>query len=268
MSTLGKVQRNFRDAILNDAEDGIAGLILDDGLTPAERLAVYRNNVMASLTAALKETFPVICRLVDERFFDYAAHEFIRSRPPQQPCLTTYGADFPAFLGKFPPCVELVYLADTARLEWLMHEAATAAEAAPLAPSALGAFAPEDTGRLVFHLHPSIRHLASPWPIDRIWRENQADAEGEGSIDIGAGGVRLELRRRGMDVVYRRLAPASFAFRRALARGETLERAFELASGEDGTPPFDLAAALAELFRDEAVVGLAIASAEWMERKS
>jgi hypothetical protein len=290
MSALGKVQHDFRDAVLNDEESAVAALILGDGLTPAERLAVYRNNVMASLTAALKETFPVICRLVDERFFDYAAHEFIKSQPPRQPCLAAYGVGFPAFLATFPPCAELVYLPDTAQLEWLMHEAATAADAAPLAPSALQGIAPEDTTHLVLRLHPSIGLLASPWPIERIWRENQATAEGDGPIDIGSGGVRLEVRRHGADVVYRQLAPATFAFRSALRRGETLERAFELAGAEAEANPddarptptqqvpkkiapkvsasesgdrsggFDLTAAFSDLFRDEAVVGFSLAS--------
>src|SRR5208282_4074331 len=163
-----------------------------------------------------------------------------------------------------------------------------AADAALLAPSALQGIAPEDTGHLVLRLHPSIGLLASPWPIERIWRENQAGAEGDGPIDIGSGGVRIEVRRHGADVVYRELAPATFAFRSAVRRGEPLERAFELAEADanpDDTRPaptqdtpkksapkeiasesrdrsgsFDLTAALPDLFRDEAVVGFSLAS--------
>ena len=184
MPSLAEIQRNFRRAILEGAEDSVAAFVLEDGLTAADRLAVYRNNVVASLTRVLKETFPVICRLVDERFFDYAAHEFIKLHPPRQPCLLEYGAAFPDFLAAFPPCAGLVYLADTARLEWLMSEAATAADAAPLPLNALKGISAEDIPRLTFGFHPSIRYLASPWPIDRIWRINRPGVESEETIDL------------------------------------------------------------------------------------
>ena len=42
------------------------------GIAPERRIQVYRNNRLITLGEALKATFPVVCRLVDERFFDYA----------------------------------------------------------------------------------------------------------------------------------------------------------------------------------------------------
>jgi hypothetical protein len=35
----------------------------------------------------LEDTFPVVCRLVDKRFFAYAAHEYLREHPPHSRCL-------------------------------------------------------------------------------------------------------------------------------------------------------------------------------------
>jgi hypothetical protein len=254
MPALREVQAAFRRALLEDEAGDITALILEDGLAAEERLGVHRNNFLASLTAALRDTFPAVCRLVDERFFAYAAHDFIRHAPPSRAVLAEYGAGFAAFLADFPPCRALAYLGDVARLEWLMARAAAAASSRPLAASALAAIAPEDAPRLLLWLHPSFGFLASPFPVDRIWRVNRQDGADAPAIDLAAGGVRLEVSRPATDVLMRPLDAASFAFRQALAQGGTLEAAAALAL--EAAPDFDLARGLGDLFRDGAVVAL------------
>ena len=101
MLSLRELQTEFRRAILGQGETSVAlrNAVAHDPFAE-ERLAIYRNNVLASLTAVLRDTFPVVCRLVDERFFAYAAHEFVCWRPPSRPALSEYGAAFPLFLGR------------------------------------------------------------------------------------------------------------------------------------------------------------------------
>src|SRR6266403_1205342 len=101
----------------------IVSAIMGDGLDPAARLNIHRNHYISSLGEALKATYPVACRLVDERFFAYAASEYIKISPPRRVCLFEYGEGFPDFLAAFPACASLVYLADVARLEWLINAA-------------------------------------------------------------------------------------------------------------------------------------------------
>jgi hypothetical protein len=266
MSALRELQRAFRRALLEEDEAAIAALTLSDGLAPGERLAVYRNNLVASLTAALKDVFPATCRLVDERFFAYAAHEFLCAHPPAEACLAHYGAGLPDFLAGFPPSAPLPYLADVARLEWLMHRAAEAPEGKALDAQAMAAIPAADTPRLCFTLQPTLGHIASPWPIELILRANRPegrDAEETGAekdrepIDLDAGGVRLEVTRRGETVTLRALEAPSFAFRQVLAAGTPLEAAADAALAHDGG--FDLAAALSSLFRGGLVVGVGLA---------
>jgi hypothetical protein len=216
--SLLELQRGFRRALLGD-DTAIADLIADDGFAPSDRLHVHRNNVLASLTAVLADSFPIVCRLVDQRFFDYAADRFIRMQPPRRPCLSAYGAEFPAFLAAFPPCRHLAYLGDVARLEWAMQYATLAADTMPLRPGSLRAVAAEAAPGLTFRLQPSHSYLASPWPIDRIWRVNQPGADADATVALAAGGVRLEVQRRNGDVGMRRLRVGDFAFRAALAAG-------------------------------------------------
>ena len=260
---LREVQAAFRRAVLDDDPAALAALVAEDGVAAEERIAIYRNNVQVSLTAALRDTFPAVCRLVDERFFAYAAHEFIRLRPPDRAALSAYGAGFADFLAAFPACRHLAYLGDVARLEWLMSSAMNAPDVEPLAPAALAGLAPDDTPRLTLGLHPSVGFLASPWPVDRIWRANRNDEAGDEAIDLGSGGVRLEVSRCGEDVVLRPLDAATFAFRRSLAAGSTLHVATEEAL--EAAAAFDVTTAFADLFRCGTVVGFALAPPSQIE---
>lgn len=256
MLALPELQSAFRRAIL-ECEDSAVGFmdaeIASDKLSAGERLAVYRNNVFAALTDALRETFPVVLRLVDERFFSYAAHQFIRAHPPSVPALAEYGGMFPDFLATFPPCRDLVYLPDVARLEWLLNVVAMAPDEPPLAADALAAIEPDQAAKLGFRLQPTYRYLASPSPIDRIWRANQENAPEE-TIDLGAGAVWIEVSRRGEAVVFRRMKDAEFAFRNALSDGSPLGEALERAlAADDDFPARD---SLMAIFHEGVVVGL------------
>jgi hypothetical protein len=254
MLPLRDLQTVFRLALVGDdpsARDTLRDLIADGEPAADARIDVYRNNVFASLTDALKETFPAVCRLVDERFFSYAAHEFIANRPPRRPSLMEYGSAFPDFLAEFPACRELHYLADVARFEWLMNVAAHAPDAAPASLEALASIAPDDAARLLFRLHPSYHYLASPFPIDAIWRANRSCAGGDAAIDLDAGGVRLEVSREGGDVVFRKLDEPVFAFRQALAGGALLGEALERTLSID--PEFSATEPLMTLFAEGAV---------------
>jgi hypothetical protein len=257
MLSLRDLESAFGAWILHGTESpALAELVAPDGWPVEERLDIYRNNVFASLTKALASTFPAVSRLVDERFFAYAAHEFIRSRPPRESCLAAYGAEFPDFLGGFPPCRELAYLADVARLEWLMQQAAQAGELPALAPAALAAVPEDEAQHIVFGLQPSIAYLRSFFPVDRIWAANQSCEASEVTITLDAGGAALEVRRAGGQITYRRLDQASFAFRAALGAGVPLGAAADAALAEDAD--FDLACALPALFLDRAVVSIGL----------
>jgi hypothetical protein len=234
----------------------LAGALADGAVPAAAGLAVYRHHVRASLAAVLEAAFPAVCRIVDARFFRWAADGYVRAHPPAGPCLHEYGAGFPAFLAGFAPCGDLPYLPDVARLEWALHAAVHAEDAPPVDPARLRAHAPGDLARAVLRLHPSLSLVASPWPVDRIWRANQPGADRGETVDLRGGAVALEVRRDGDDAVFRALDPADHALRRALAAGAPLERAAAAALGID--PGFDLAGALRDLLAGGLVTGFTL----------
>jgi hypothetical protein len=251
---LGELQAAFGRALLGE---GAAALgVRGDGLDPDARLRIYRHQVLSSLTDALRATYPVVCRLVDARFFAYGADAYIRTDPPAGPCLFEYGDSFPEFLAVFPPCRGLSYLPDVARLEWALNRALHAPDAEPIDPTRLVAVPPDDLARLLVRLDPSVSLLASPWPIDRIWRANQPEADPALVVDLDEGGAQLEVRRAGDDAVFRRLSPPAYALRRALADGRALGEAAEDALAAD--PAFDLAAGLRDLLDEGLIASLTL----------
>jgi hypothetical protein len=251
MSTLLELQLQLGRAVLGGDTAALEAAIRCDGLDPAARLRIYRNHAFATLGATLEGTFPVVCRLVDKRFFAYAAHEYLREHPPQWRCLAEYGADFPDFLAGFEPCRDLPYLADVARFKWALNIAAAVREAAPLPMEALAAVPPEKVACLSLCLQQSVRYFASGWPIDVIWQANQQSQVP--TVDLASGGTCIEIRRAGDAVAWRRHDAGTFAFRTALADGLTLAKAAATASVQD--PTVDLATALDRVFAE----GLAVA---------
>ena len=251
MSALRETQAAWRAALLGDNGTAALAAIVGDGLAPEARLAMYRHHVATSLTDLLESIYPVVCRLVDRRFFGYAADRFIAAHPPAGPCLVEYGDGLAEFLATFEPCRALAWLPDVARLEWAMHRAYFADDATPLDPRTLAAIPVQALADLRLRLDPSLTLLASPFAVDDIWRANQPDMP-ETVVAAEAGAVTLEVRRHRADVVVRRLDAADCAFRSALHAGATLAEAGERALA--AAPAFDLARGVHELFRDDLVV--------------
>jgi hypothetical protein len=222
MTGLRELQSALGSAVLGQEERSLGEWIESDGIEPAARLRIYRHHYETSLTEALKAIYPGVCRLVDERFFAFAAHEYIESSPPRRACLHEYGADFAAFLAEFPSCREFAYLPDVARLEQQINASLHSPAEEALGTEAFLDLAVRDYPRLVFRLQPSLGYLESSWPVDRIWLGQQAGREAD--VDLGEGGCRLEIRQRGEEVVFCRLDAPQFILRRALLARTLMDR--------------------------------------------
>jgi hypothetical protein len=251
MPTLHELQSDFRRFLTGDVPGELLQLVEGAGLEPEARLSIYRNNTLVTLTAALNATFPVVCRLVDQRFFAYAAQAFLRHNLPASPCLAEYGADFPAFLAGFPPAARLDYLPDVARLEWAISGVLRTCPETPVPLASLLA-APGDPAHIRLCMDPATRFIASPHPIGHIWRTNQPGVEPVPPAP-GCPGAHLEIRQAdGLRITD--LSAASWTFRSRIAAGATLGAAAESATVL--APDFDLAQALAALFGEGLIVRL------------
>jgi hypothetical protein len=217
------------------------------------RMNTYRRNVQASLIGVLENRFPVVARLTGLEFFRAMAQVYLKQNMPRSPVLLDYGGDFAGFIAGFAPAADVPYLADIAHFEWLQNEAYHAADATPLDAEALSAIDPTTLPQTVFHLHPSLRLLASPYPVLAIWRTNTHDAEVQ-PIDFAVPGDDLLIVRPHFDVEILRLPPSAYAFVGALAAGHSLAAAAAEASRNDH---LNLQQALAGLITSGSIVGYA-----------
>ena len=236
MPSLREVQHAMQRALLQDANGHAAAHIVGAGLSPGQRLNVYRNTMLGALANALRLAFPAVHRLVGADFFEAAAQVFAREQPPRCADLNAYGAEFPDFLQRFEPAATLVYLADVARLDWAVNRALHAADAQALDASALAAIAPSDHDRVCFVAHPSISMLRSNLPVDAIWRAVLLQDEvAMAAIDLNNGPVYLMVQRLADEVEVERLDEAAWRFAAALLAGQPLGAALGVALGVDAS---------------------------------
>ena len=239
MPTLLEMQNAMQASLLHRDNEPVAAMLA--GHITADRLDIYRNTFVHTLTKALRLSFPVIERLVGEEFFKGAAQFFIADHPPQEAWLDRFGGEFPDFLRAFPQARSIAYLGDVAELEWAVNSALHAADVAPLDVAALGALSSEYQGRISFVAHPSVRLLRLAHPVDAIWRAVIAsDDEALGTIDIESGPVNLLVERRNTGIEAERLDEPSWLFVSKLCAGRSIE------STLDDAHDFDCASALAE----------------------
>lgn len=243
----------FAAALLDPDQPAPTGLLGRDGRAAGRRFAVYRNNVVVGLVDALAARFPVVAALVGDDFFRAMAAVFARAEPPRSPLLFRYGDGFPAFIEDFPPAAAIGYLADVARLEWAMGEAAVAADAPALGRGDLAALSPEVLLTAPLALHPSLRCVASPWPILALWRAHLPGARPPEVWPEG-GETVLVLRDRGDRIVTVALNAGEAACLDGLRAGASFGAAAE--AGLAVAADFDAGGFLLTLVDFDAVVGV------------
>jgi hypothetical protein len=257
--TISALQGHFADA-LTWRQDAIPNEITArNSSTPTKRFNVYRNNVFVSLTEAIRGKFPVVERLLGTEFAGAMARVFVEDNLPTSPVMLEYGAHYPTFLKTFEPVAHHPYLPDLAQLEWLRIESYHARDASPLAITELAKIAPEHLADVRFILHPSVRIIASSYPIISIWQTNTLDDEVK-AIDVSTGGEAALIVRPEFDVLVMPLDTGQHAFVSALYDGQTLNDA--AAHAHDIFDQFSLDEALITLFQVGAVSDLNLSSSK------
>ncbi len=164
-----ELQRAMASAALGGDRQPALALLHRD--SPAGRLAVYRNTVLGGLADVLAAAYPSVAHTLGCETFQRAGRGFGAISPPAEPQLWNYGEGFAEFLAAQPEERVPPWLPDLARLDRAMHEAYFAADADQLDPGrAADLTRLADLSGVRFALHPSLRVVASDWPIYRLWR--------------------------------------------------------------------------------------------------
>ena len=100
---------------------------------------------------------------------------------------------------------------------------------------------PESLAQIRLRLQPGVRTVDSAYPVDTIWRANQADGDGSG-VDLATGPRSLLVWRQDDDAVFRQLDRGASVFVAGLVSGDSMAVAAEAALAT--APTFDLPGAL------------------------
>lgn len=228
-------------SLLLETQHAFAAALLDSSGGPP--MDAYRANVYGNWSNALGAACPVVRKIVGKEFFEGMVREYSRVHPSRSGDLNEYGAELPAFVAAFPHTQDLPYLPDVARMEWLVHRAYYAADAAPFDLNSLSSVPPERYSEMRITLAPACALLASDWPLARIWAAHQDGREGEAAVDLAAGPDRILVARPGWRAEVCSVGRGDFRFLEAALAGGPLAAALEAAASED--PSFDPSMALA-----------------------
>lgn len=204
IADLKQLQEAFYAGIFEPNENNIkhaSAYILNTAqLLEADRLSIYRGSILGGITTALMNIYPVCVKLVGENYFTHMVAGYLKKHPSNSPDIGHYGEYLPSYIADFEPVKTLTYLADVAQLEWLWHKAfnasndrVTSQNCQPLT----------ELQNIPAHKLPSIKFcpvssaqlLSSPYPIQKIWQINQADHQGDLSVNLDDGGVNLVIWR-------------------------------------------------------------------------
>lgn len=232
-------QQMLLRALWRDARPGVlAGWMRDDPERFRRGLAAYQANAAALAERALAAAYPVLRLLVGEASFATMARVYWQRHPPLRGDLAQWGDALPAFVADSESLADEPCLADVARLEWALHAAATAADAAP-SPDGLEQLAHADPAALALRFAPGLALVRSPHPVATIWHAHRD----LGTVDdpfepvraayARGGGESALVRRDGLRPVVERLAEPDADCTAALLAGATLADALAQAPGLD-----------------------------------
>ncbi len=213
---LAEVQREFATALLDPAAPVPSRLRRRGGKAPQKRFAVHRNNMIASLVAALAARFPVVHKLVGDEFFRAMARLYV-----------------------------------IARLELARGRAYHAADAAPIDRSVFSSLRPDELAGLRIALHPSVSLVGSQFPIVSIWEAHRTAQLATIREWVSESAL---VARPGLDVEVWRLPAGGYVFLGSLLRGMAMAAAADCAAA--ATAEFDVAENLAVLLRANVVIAL------------
>lgn len=186
-NSLEALQRFVADSALRDRAIGRdAGLVAEAerlvlpssrGMSPADRLDVYREQFWLRHVPSLEEDFPTLSWAVGgPSRFQVLATEYLSACPPRTWDLQRLGEFLPAHVAHHPRWQDDILVRDAARLDWAFMEAFDAPDAAPFDPRSLAAVTEDAWALATVVFHPSVRALSFAYAVHELRRSLKGDS--------------------------------------------------------------------------------------------
>ncbi len=213
--------------------------------------AAYRAHGIELARRALGAAYPVLRQMLDEDNFRPLARTYWLAHPPQTGDMACWGGGLADFIARTPQLSEEPCLPDVARVEWLLHRLAFAADGVQ-DPASLALLAAAGADDVSLVLSPDAACIASPWPVVSLV---QAHLAGEPAFEAAAAKLAARTAetalvwRDGLRPRVREALPGEPDFVAALQRGASLAAALAVA------PQLDFQAWLGPAYHGGLVLG-------------
>lgn len=221
--SLADVQLEFANALRYQNNGEHCGIV-SDHFTDEQRIQIYRNNFVISLSEVLAATYPLTEMLVGEECFQQMARQHVLSYPSTSGDVSGYGEHFEHTIQAFPAVIEAApYLGEMALCEWQKDNLARLTSQAHVDQRPLSCLADvpqEQQGALVFHLKDSITLIHSSYTIialEQAIYQQQLDG-----LDINQAEFGVLIRAENSQVESHILSEESHQLLTELQSGRTL----------------------------------------------
>jgi hypothetical protein len=233
---LETLQQTFASALLyaDHAEPALAMFKGTPDLN-RKRIVFYQNNVFGNWQETLANVYPVLQQLVGEDFFNDLAHTYGLTHASQSGDLAEFGASFSSYIRALENCRDYPYFGDVAALEWLVYRSYYSKQSKPVTLAQLAAFPPEQLPELHVKFQATCALFQSPWAVAEIWHAHQGTDTPLPKQVVNTNHC-LVWRPYGLTkwkVQVSLISAASYKALQALAAGESLGQALELALEEN-----------------------------------
>ncbi len=196
-------------------------------------IKAYQANGHALAERALQAAYPVLTQLLGEESLGALARAFWHAHPSVRGDVAQWGGGLADFVQASAQLADEPYLADVARVEWALHQAASAADAS-LDGASFALLTRHDAHALQLRLVPGCALVESSWPVVSIISAHQ-----NASPSLDEAGRRLRAGLAECAVVWRQglrpqvatCSPVEAAFLQAVLAGASLSSALDCAAG-------------------------------------
>lgn len=210
----------------------------------ARGLNAYRANAHAAAVNSLRVAYPVLEQVMGGESFEALAKAHWHRHLPLRGDWALWGALLPEFLAADPQLADLPWLGDLARVEWSLHELATATDTA-FQPETFERLTQNDPQTLHLRMAPMQPVWTSAWPVVTLMQAHSGAAAGR-SPDSGLLSLANDqlsrgepqsvfVWRQGWKPCVREALSGEAAFLRAIQTGSNLLEAL------DACPELDFA---------------------------
>lgn len=176
--------RDIQAAFLNDIyTGGKSSAVYLNKSCSAERLDIFYNNTFLGLTDVLAAIYPVLQKIVGEKFFSTTAHFYIEAYSQNTGNRYTYGRELALFLNSYEPADAWPYLSDIAAIEWAYFQSSIAENESAIDFNKLTDLI-QAHSKLILSLHPGVHYIKLNYNSLEIWQEHQKEKDKIKSIKL------------------------------------------------------------------------------------